>query len=109
VVCDYAEDDVAFDLDQIIDFVCRSYGLSRVQLTSKSRKRQVVMARNTAFYLARQHTDLSLKDIGQSFNRQHSTVIKGITNVEREVNLETPTGRQLSRTMEMLGSYKFYR
>ena len=62
----------------------------------------MVLARNTAFFLARKYTDLSLKDIGERFNRRHSTVIKGITNVERELRQETPLGRQLERTIGML-------
>jgi chromosomal replication initiator protein len=93
------------DMDGIVHFVCESYELSKDQLASKSRKRNIVLARNLAFFLARKYTDLSLKDIGERFNRRHSTVLKGITNVEREVNLETPLGRQLSRTMQMAEHY----
>ena len=28
---------------------------------------------------------MSLKEIGERFNRRHSTVIKGITSLEREI------------------------
>jgi chromosomal replication initiator protein len=60
------------------------------------------MARNTAFYLARKHTDLSLQQIGSQFNRRHSTVLKGITNVEREISRQSPVGRQLGAAMQKL-------
>ncbi|WP_084154113.1 chromosomal replication initiator protein DnaA [Maridesulfovibrio frigidus] len=88
--------------DSIVEHICRSYELSADQLRSKSRKRQIVLARNTAFFLARKHTELSLKDIGVRLGRRHSTVIKGITNIEREISLQTPLGRQLQDTVARL-------
>ncbi len=87
-------------LEDIVGYVCDVYRLSEDQLVSKSRKRQYVLARNTAFLLARQHTDLSLVDIGSRFNRRHSTVVKGITALERHLSLRTPLGRELERTIE---------
>lgn len=90
------------DIHSIISTICQSFQLSDEKLRSKSRKRQIVVARNTAFYLARQHTDLSLKDIGARFNRRHSTVLKGITNLEREIQRDTQVGRQATRIAEHL-------
>ncbi len=89
-------------LDDIVAYVCDVYRLSPDQLASKSRKRQYVLARNTAFLLARQHTELSLADIGSRFNRRHSTVVKGITALERHLALRTPLGRELERTIESI-------
>lgn len=98
----YAVTNASPDLEHIIDFVCRSFGLTFEELRSKSRKQQVVIARNSAFYLARQHTSLSLAAIGERLGRKHSTVLKGITNVERELSLQTPLGRQLGAAIERL-------
>jgi len=63
-----------------------------------------VLARNTAFYLCRKHTALSLAAIGERLGRKHSTVLKGIINVEREINHQTPLGRQISSTVGRLSS-----
>lgn len=105
VLGNYAsEDDTALNIRRITDFICRTFELSPDQLASKSRKRQIVLARNTAFFLARKYTELSLKDIGDHFNRRHSTVIKGITNIEREMRLETPLGRQISQTIDRISA-----
>ncbi|KAB1442388.1 chromosomal replication initiator protein DnaA [Pseudodesulfovibrio senegalensis] len=102
VLENYAAANASPDFRHIIDFVCKSYDLSEDQLVSKSRKRQIVLARNTAFYLARKHTDLSLKAIGDKLGRRHSTVLKGITNLEREISSKTPLGRQISQTVDRL-------
>ena len=92
----------SIDLDKIISFICQAYGFGFDDLRSKSRKRDRVIARNTAFYLARKHTDLSLVDIGRRFNRKHSTVIKGIASVEHEVARKTSLGNQIARTINQL-------
>lgn len=102
VLENYAIQNSSPDYAHIIDFICKSYSLSPEELKSKSRKRQVVLARNTAFYLARKHTELSLKAIGERLGRRHSTVLKGITKVEREISSQTPLGRQLEKTAHRL-------
>lgn len=102
VLENYAVQNATPDYAHIIDFVCKSYSLSEDELKSKSRKRQIVLARNTAFYLARKHTELSLKAIGEKLGRRHSTVLKGITKLEREISMQTPLGRQIENTAERL-------
>jgi len=102
VLENYAIHNSTPDFAHIIDFVCKSYSLSEDELKSKSRKRQVVLARNTAFFLARKHTELSLKAIGERLGRRHSTVLKGITKLEREISMQTPLGRQIENTAQRL-------
>lgn len=102
VLENYAVQNSSPDFAHIIEFICKCYELSEEELRSKSRKRDVVLARNTAFYLARKHTELSLKSIGERLGRKHSTVLKGITKVEREISLQTPLGRQIENTTHRL-------
>jgi ATPase involved in DNA replication initiation len=102
VIAQYVNHAPVLDFEGIVSFVCKGFGLSKEQLCSNSRKQEYVMARNSAFFLARKHTDLSLEAIGQQFNRRHSTVLKGITNIEREMGRQTPAGRQLTRVLGMI-------
>lgn len=95
-------DSGSLSFPKIVGHVCSFFDLTREQLASKSRKREIVTARNTAFYLTRKHTDMPLKQIGAQFNRRHSTVLKGITNVERELRLQTPLGRQIGTVVEKI-------
>lgn len=92
----------SFDLPAIVDMVCKGFGVTRQQLESNSRCRNNVLARNLAFYLLRKHTDLTLEEIGQGFNRRHSTVIKGISSLEEEVSKESPVGRQLNDMIQKI-------
>lgn len=102
VLKNYDLQDPKIDMARIVDFVCKAFAFSEDQLRSKSRKKQNVIARNTAFFLARKHTELSLAEIGRRFNRRHSTVLKGIANVEREMTRQTPVGMQISQTIDRL-------
>jgi chromosomal replication initiator protein len=102
VLQNYSQETKNPDMDDIIDCVCRAFDMPLSALQSKSRKRSIVSARNTAFYMARKYTPLSLKDIGNQFNRRHSTVLKGITNVEREISKDSNLGHQVLRIMDQL-------
>jgi chromosomal replication initiator protein len=102
VLENYAAQSTSPDLERIVSFVCKCYGIDEFELLSKSRNQQTVLARNTAFYLCRKHTALSLAAIGERLGRKHSTVLKGIINVEREISHQTPLGRQLSSTIGRL-------
>lgn len=101
-VANYASDNSSVTLSTIARLVCESFGVTPEFMNSKSRKQQYVQARNTAFFLARKHTDLSLQDIGRHFNRSHSTVIKGITSLERDVHQQNTVGRQIQGTISLI-------
>lgn len=102
MIGNFASTASVIDIETILRMICEGFGLSVDQLNSRSRKREYVTARNAAYLLARKHTDLSLKEIGDKFNRRHSTVLKGITALEREITRETPLGRQVANTLSML-------
>lgn len=102
VVREYVGSSQILDLEAIVRHICNGFGLSTTDLCSKSRKKEHVLARNTAFYLAHKHTRLTLEKIGSRFNRNHSTVIKGITSLEREISRETPVGNRLRRTISLI-------
>lgn len=69
-------------IDYIQKFVSEYFTISLDLLKAKTRKREVVVARQVAMYLAKEYTNMSLKSIGYHFgNRDHSTVIHAITTV----------------------------
>ncbi|MBU0676372.1 MAG: chromosomal replication initiator protein DnaA [Proteobacteria bacterium] len=62
----------------IRDFIAKQFKTSTHELRSKSRKKTITFPRQVAMYLARKMTDQALGDIGQAFNRDHSTVVHSI-------------------------------
>ena len=56
----------AVTVDEIINTVCKHFGLETATIHTKSRKREVVQARQIAMYLAKNYTDFSTAKIGAS-------------------------------------------
>lgn len=71
--------------EKILDEVCRIYTVSREEISSKKRTMQVSQARRVAMYIVRTVMEMSLPTIGNHFNRDHSTVIYSIKEVEEEM------------------------
>jgi chromosomal replication initiator protein len=70
-------------IEKIQQAVADYYDIPVAALKSKSKDRKFVTPRHIAMYFCKVLTDDSLKKIGQYFgNRDHSTVIHGIRNVE---------------------------
>ncbi len=86
-------------LDYIQKTVAAHCKVSVRDLTSKSRKRELVVARQIAIYFTKQHTDYSLKRIGQHFGgRDHSTIVYAIQSVQDRL----ATDRGFKATVEEL-------
>jgi len=66
----------AVTIDDIKNAVCEHYKLPVEDVLSKERKHELVLARQLAMYLAKQHTQQSLSNIGLHIgHRDHATVL----------------------------------
>jgi chromosomal replication initiator protein len=65
----------------IRDFIARQFEISVDDIQSKSRKKDVAFPRQVSMFLARKHTEKALSDIGQAFNRDHSTVVHAVKKI----------------------------
>lgn len=71
---------------KIIKAVADYYGLTRQQITSKTRTKNISQARHISIYLCRKLLNLPYIKIGDEFGgRDHSTVISACTKVEKEI------------------------
>lgn len=79
----------ALGIDQIQTIVAERFGIQVSQMCSKTRTRDVVAARHTAMYFAKERTTHSLKSIGLRFGgRDHSTVIHACNAVSDRVDVD---------------------
>ncbi|MBI2619112.1 MAG: chromosomal replication initiator protein DnaA [Ignavibacteriales bacterium] len=77
-------------IEQIQRTVCEFYNLPTDLLRAKTRKQEVVIARQVAMYLSKDLTNSSLKTIGLHFGgRDHSTVIHAYQAVEDRITTDT--------------------
>lgn len=70
-------------IEDIIRAVAAHFSLSEESLKGRRRLASVALPRQIAMYLARKHTNCSLKEIGSKFGKDHSTVIHACSKIER--------------------------
>jgi chromosomal replication initiator protein len=90
---------------KIIKAVADYYGLTRQQITGKTRTKNISNARHISIYLCRKLLDLSYIKIGEEFGgRDHSTVISACTKVEKQIRKDTAMATAVEEIRKQLGS-----
>ena len=80
---------VNLTIDEIQRVACEYFNISEDLVRGKTRKREVVQARQVAMYFSKQLTQHSLKTIGLHFGgRDHSTVIHANQSVEDQIDTD---------------------
>jgi len=87
-------------IESIQNYVCDYFGIESNRVREKTRKQEVVEARQIAMYLSKKFTKSSLKTIGLHFGgRDHSTVIHAITAIEERAST-SPKHQRILRELE---------
>ncbi len=94
-------------IEEIQRLVCDYFGIPEDLIRAKTRKQEIVNARQIAMFLAKELTNSSLKTIGLHFGgRDHSTVIHAYQSVEDQMRLDQKYNTnvmQIRRRLDHLG------
>ena len=92
--------------ERVLESVARVFAVEVGDLRGNSRKRIVSRARQTAMYLLRQHTSLSLGGIGRCFGRKdHSTVLYGIRRIGKVLDTDSELDQQVAKICNLMGAW----
>lgn len=83
-------------IQRIVDEVSRTTGVSVEDIYSKVQKANISHARKITFYVIRKVTNMSYEDIGEEFDKHHSTVIYNIDQIEKEMEKNSKLARQIN-------------
>jgi chromosomal replication initiator protein len=83
------------DGETIRSFIGTQFKVSVDQLKSRSRKRSVAFPRQVGMYMTRKFTDQSLADIGELYERDHSTVLHAIKAITRKMSRHSGVNEQI--------------
>ncbi len=87
-------------IETIQNYVCEYFGIDTNKVREKTRKQEIVEARQVAMYLSKKFTKSSLKTIGLQFGgRDHSTVIHAITTIEERLST-SPKHKRILQELE---------
>ncbi|MBR6264515.1 MAG: chromosomal replication initiator protein DnaA [Prevotella sp.] len=82
-------DNKPLTIDDIIESVCGYFNVSVEEVNGKSRKRNLVVARQVSMYLAQKHTKMPALRIGKLIaGRDHSTVLHSCEKVEERMKID---------------------
>ena len=83
-------DNKPLTVDDILERVCEHYHVNTEEVSGKSRKRNLVVARQVSMYLAQKHTKMPASRIGKLIaGRDHSTVIHSCEKVEERMKIDS--------------------
>ena len=70
-------------MENIISLITSEFSISARDLTGKGRTQAISLPRQIGMYLARDHTEHSLEEVGRHFgNRDHTTVLYAVTKIK---------------------------
>lgn len=81
----FAPQEVKVEMVDVLRQVAAHYGTTPALIRGAGRAREIVVPRQVAQYLIRELTDHSLPEIGQFFERDHSTVMHAISRVTEQI------------------------
>ncbi len=90
-------------INDIVKLISDRFGISKEDLNSKKRSRNIVFPRQIAMYLARQLTSDSLMVIGKAFGgRDHSTVLHSCGKISRLMATDDATVGLVNELMSLV-------
>ncbi|MBU3805777.1 MAG: chromosomal replication initiator protein DnaA [Candidatus Fournierella pullistercoris] len=88
---------VPVTIEKIIGEVARTYNVTPAEIRGMRRTANISAARQTAIYVVREITGMSMEDIGKEFGgRDHSTIVYSLKSLENNLNSD----RRLKETVE---------
>lgn len=79
---------ISVTVDKIFSAVYKKYDISREDIKSKKRPKNISWARQVAIYMIREITELSYPDIGEIVSKDHATVIYAYNLVKKRITSE---------------------
>lgn len=90
-------------VDDIINTVCQHFNLETAAIHTKSRKREVVQARQIAMFLAKQYTELSMAKIGALIgHKDHATVLHACKTVKEQKEVDKSLSAEIDKIQAIL-------
>lgn len=96
---------IAIDEATILKTIVEHFDITLTILLTPTRKRVIVYPRQLAMYFMAHYTILSLKRIGEIFEKDHTTVIHSIEAIEGWVATDEKVREQLNQITQKILPY----
>lgn len=89
-------------VERIQQYVATYFDVPLTEILSDRRRRDIARPRQVAMLLSRRLTSYSLPRIARCFNRDHTTIMHGIANIERLVIIDLQLACDVAELQGML-------
>ncbi len=90
-------------VEEIQQSVAKRFHVSIDQILSAERTQSLVTPRQMAMYISRKYTTRSLPEIAQSFGKTHATILHGVKNIEKRLDVEPDLKSILNEVLNEFG------
>jgi len=90
-------------IEEIQTAVAKKYNVSITQILSSERTQSIVTPRQLSMYIARKFTTKSLPEIAKFFDKTHATIIHGVRNIEKRLDVEEELKSTLAEILSEFG------
>jgi len=90
-------------IEEIQQAVAKKYNVSIAQILSSERTQSIVTPRQLSMYIARKFTTKSLPEIAKFFDKTHATIIHGVRNIEKRLDVEEDLKATLAEILAEFG------
>ena len=92
----------ALTFDYILEFICHRYGVPKDAVKGTKRTQDIVGPRHIVCYMVKKLTNATYKNIGKSFDRDHSTIMSSCEMVRRRIENEDDFAREMAEIERLL-------
>ena len=90
-------------IEEIQNKVCHHYQVTMAQLLSTERTQSLVTPRQLAMYISKKYPNKSLPEIAKMFDKTHATIIHGVRNITKRMDVEPELRRSFEQIINELG------
>ncbi len=94
------EEPVSVTVDKIFAAVYRRYGISKEDILSQKRTKDIAQARHITVYLIKKITEMSFKSMGKSLGRDHTTIMSSCEVVEKRLRTDAALAVELNEIIK---------
>ena len=91
------------NIEEVQAAVAKKYSITLAQILSAERTQSIVTPRQLAMYISRKFTPHSLPEIAKLFDKTHATIIHGVKNIEKRLDVEDDLKNTLSEILAQFG------
>ena len=90
-------------IEEIMDVVGKRFNVTKEAILSSERTQSKVTPRQLAMYIARKYTSKSLEEIGMAFEKKHATILHGVRQIARRLDVESDLRQVLDQILAEFG------